>query len=537
MARELLLGNEAVARGAIDAGISGVYAYPGTPSTEITEYIQRSNEAKTGHIKSTWSTNEKTAYEEALGMSYAGKRALVCMKHVGLNVAADAFMNSALTGVKGGLVVTVADDPSMHSSQNEQDTRVYGKFAMLPVCEPSNQQELYDTMFYAFELSEKVSLPVILRITTRLAHSRSGVIRRELNNPQNKLDPETDPYKFILLPFSARKKYKALIETQQELEEQSENSFLNQHIPGKNHQLAVIACGISFNYAMEIREMHHLDFPVLKIGQYPIPRKQVQQFFQENEQILIAEEGYPVYEELLRGYFDSDQIKGRFDNTLPRTGELNPDFLATALNVPTANTRQVPDLLVNRPPMMCKGCSHRDVFEAINTIIEHKNNHVFSDIGCYTLGALPPYNSVISCVDMGASLTMAKGAADAGMRPSIAVIGDSTFTHSGMTGLIDAVNDRSAITVIISDNETTAMTGGQKAAGTDHLEKICIGLGVAPDHIRTITPLKNHLQENVDIMKEEFAYEGVSIIIAQRECIQQVILRRKQATKNKPTHA
>lgn len=534
MARELLLGNEAVARGAIDAGISGVYAYPGTPSTEITEYIQQSNEAKSGKIKSSWSTNEKTAYEEALGMSYAGKRALVCMKHVGLNVAADAFMNSALTGVKGGLVVTVADDPSMHSSQNEQDTRVYGKFAMLPICEPANQQELYDTMLHAFKLSEKVSLPVILRITTRLAHSRSGVVRKKLKAPQNKLNPETDPYKFILLPFSARKKYKALIETQQELEELSEKSFLNQLIPGENQKIAVIACGIAFNYTMEIREMYQLNFPVLKIGQYPIPRKQVHQFFQENQQILIAEEGYPVYEELLRGYFNNYQIKGRLDNTLPRTGELNPDLLAKALNIPQKQTRQAPNILVNRPPMMCKGCSHRDVFEAINLLIEPKNNHVFSDIGCYTLGALPPYNSVISCVDMGASLTMAKGAADAGMQPSIAVIGDSTFTHSGMTGLIDAVNDHSAITVIISDNQTTAMTGGQKAAGTGHLEKICIGLGVAPDHIRTITPLKNHLQENVEIMKNEFSYEGVSVIIAQRECIQQAILRRKQAKKDNP---
>lgn len=531
MSKLLLLGAEAVAQGAIDAGISGVYAYPGTPSTEITAYIQESKEGQTGKIRSSWSTNEKTAYEAALGMSYAGKRALVCMKHVGLNVAADAFINSAITGVKGGLVVTVADDPSMHSSQNEQDTRVYGKFAMIPVCEPASQQELYDTIFYAFDLSEKTELPVLIRITTRLSHSRSGVKRIAQQIKQNKLSPETDNRKFVLLPAIARKRYNQLVSSQANLEKISDDSGLNKLIKGNNNQLGIIAFGIAYNYTMEIREKFDLEFPVLKIGQYPLPKKLIHKFFNENEKILIAEEGYPVYEELLRGYFDHEKIKGRLDNTLPRTGELNPDFLAKALGIKPEETLSVPEVVAMRPPALCKGCGHRDVYEALNAVLDEANKHVFSDIGCYTLGALAPFNAISSCVDMGASVTMAKGAADAGLRPAVAVIGDSTFTHSGITGLLDAVNDKSAITLIISDNDTTAMTGGQDSAGTGRIAQICKGIGVEEEHIRTMVPLKNHLDENIQIMKEEFAYEGVSVIIANRECIQTALRKKKEKSK------
>lgn len=527
MSKQLLLGAEAVAQGAIDAGISGVYAYPGTPSTEITTYIQLSDEGKSGSIRSTWAANEKTAYEAALGMSYAGKRTLVCMKHVGLNVAADAFINSAITGVNGGMVVTVADDPSMHSSQNEQDTRVYGKFAMIPVCEPASQQELYDTIFHAFELSEKTKLPVIIRITTRLSHSRSGVQRVAEQTQQNTLSPEVDSRKFVLLPAIARRRYDNLVDQQVDLVELSENSSLNKLVEGSDSKLGVIAFGIAYNYTMEIREKYNLDFPVLKIGQYPLPKKMIDAFFEANDKILLAEEGYPVYEELMRGYFNNQKIQGRLDGTLPRTGELDPDKLAKALGIETEESLTIPDVVAMRPPMLCKGCGHRDVFEAMNLVLGETSKHVFADIGCYTLGALPPYNAITSCVDMGASVTMAKGASDAGLRPAVAVIGDSTFTHSGITGLLDAVNDKSPITLIISDNDTTAMTGGQDSAGTGKIGKICEGIGVEKEHIRLMIPLKNHLEENIQIMKEEFAYEGVSVIIANRECIQTAIKKKK----------
>jgi indolepyruvate ferredoxin oxidoreductase alpha subunit len=529
MKRQLLLGAEAVAQGAVDAGISGVYAYPGTPSTEITEFIQRSNEARIGGVRAAWSTNEKTAYEAALGMSYAGKRALVCMKHVGLNVAADPFINSAITGVNGGLVLAVADDPSMHSSQNEQDSRVYGKFAMVPVLEPASQQELYDSMFHAFELSESLRLPVMIRITTRLSHSRAGVERRAAI-AQNSLDAEYAPERYVLMPHNARRQYRHLLDLQPMLEELSESSFLNQPVEGHG-PLGVIAFGIGYNYVMEARLAHQLDCRVLKIGQYPLPKAQVDELFAACETVLVVEEGYPVYEELFRGYFDSPKVRGRLDGTLPRDGELTTDLVARALGVNPPETAAVPSIVAARPPELCKGCGHRDMYDAINFVMkEQASHHVFSDIGCYTLGALPPYNAIQTCVDMGASITMAKGAADAGLRPSVAVIGDSTFAHSGMTGLLDAVNDRSPLTVIIADNDTTAMTGGQcSSASGSKIIDLCLGLGVTEEHIRTIVPLKSHLQENIAVLREEFAYDGVSVVIAQRECIESAAKKKRRA--------
>ncbi|QQS51780.1 MAG: indolepyruvate ferredoxin oxidoreductase [Bacteroidota bacterium] len=525
----LLLGDEAIAQGGIDAGMSGIYAYPGTPSTEITEYVQNSHEAIQKGIHSSWSANEKTAYEAALGMSYAGKRSMVCMKHVGLNVAADAFMNSAITGVHGGMVVVVADDPGMHSSQNEQDSRFYARFAYIPALEPANQQEAYNAVHYAFDLSEQTGLPVMIRLTTRISHSRSGVIRTQ-NRNQNTLSPFNQSKRFILLPANARRQYNSLLEKQPGLEEISNHSSLNYLVEGDNLKMGIVAFGIAFNYVMEIRVRHQLQYPVMKIGQYPLPRTMLTKFFEKHESIMIVEEGYPVYEELLRGYFNNEKnILGRLDGTLPRTGELNPDYLAKALKIDLPPALPPSEILQPRPPMLCQGCSHRDVYEALNEAIRNDERHVFSDIGCYTLGALQPFESISTCVDMGASVTMAKGAADAGLRPAVAVIGDSTFTHSGMTGLLDAVNDQSPITVIISDNSTTGMTGGQHSSGEGKYIAICKALGVEENHIRVMNPLKVHYAENVKIFQEEFAYEGVSVIIAQRECIQTLAKKKKKA--------
>ncbi|NTU54422.1 MAG: indolepyruvate ferredoxin oxidoreductase [Chlorobiaceae bacterium] len=528
--RLLLLGAEAVAQGAIDAGLSGVYAYPGTPSTEITEYIQRSAEARVLGIRSSWSSNEKTAYEAALGMSYAGKRSLVCMKHVGLNVAADAFINSAITGVNGGLVLAVADDPSMHSSQNEQDSRFYGRFAMVPVLEPASQQELYDAMFHAFALSESVKLPVMVRMTTRLSHSRAGIKRRSAAVAQHPLHAEYAPERYVLMPHNARRQYQHLLDLQPQLEALSASSFLNRTVEGTT-TLGVIAFGIGFNYVMEARRMHGIKCRVLKIGQYPPPRQQIDNLFAACETVLMVEEGYPVYEELFRGYFGSPKIRGRMDGALPRTGELTTDLVASALGTKKPETTTVPEIVINRPPELCRGCGHRDLFEVLNLVMrEQAEHHVFSDIGCYTLGALPPFRAISTCVDMGASITMAKGAADAGLRPAVCVIGDSTFAHSGMTGLLDAVNDRSPVTIIIADNNTTAMTGGQtSSASGSKLERICRGLGVEEAHLRTIVPLKQHLQENVAVLREEIAYDGVSVVIARRECIESAAKKKRRS--------
>ena len=525
MQKLLLLGAEAIAQGAIDGGMSGIYAYPGTPSTEITEYVQHYDLAKERNIHSQWSTNEKTAMESGLGMSYAGKRAMVCMKHVGLNVAADAFINSAITGSNGGLLVTVADDPSMHSSQNEQDSRYYGKFAQIPILEPSSQQEAYDMAYYGFEMSEKFKIPVMIRITTRLAHSRAGVERKELLD-QNDVMLPSNPQQFVLLPSIARVQYKGLLNSFAGFIEDSELSTFNQYYEGEDKSLGIIACGLAYNYLMENFQNDDLKHPLLKIGQYPMPRSKVEKLMKECDEVLILEDGYPIIEELLKGYLGKEKVHGRLDGSLPRDGELNPNLIAKALKLASEEEvikldQETIDILKSRPPAMCVGCGHIDAYNALNEALsDYTVGRVFSDIGCYTLGALPPYNAINSCVDMGASITMAKGAADAGLIPAVSVIGDSTFTHSGITGLIDAVNEKSPITVLISDNFTTGMTGGQDSAALGKIEDICKGVGVEPEHIIVFVPLKKNHDMMVEIIKKELAYDGVSVIIPRRQCVQ-----------------
>lgn len=522
----LLLGDEAIAQGALDAGISGGYAYPGTPSTEILEYIQAAPEAEARGVHRKWSSNEKTAMEAALGMSYAGRRVLVSMKHVGLNVAADGFVNSAITGTNGGLVVVVADDPSMHSSQNEQDSRAYGRFAMVPVFEPSSQQEAYDMMFEAFALSEEMKVPVLMRITTRLAHSRADVTRREPLEPKQFPLP-TDPKQFTLLPVNARRNYIQLIDKQNVFITKSEESIFNQFVDGADKSLGILAMGITANYLRECYPESSCPHPVLYVRQYPLPEKALQQLKDSTDSLLILEEGMPVAEEMLRGIgVDCAGIKGRLDGTLPRTGELTPEHVAEALGVENVPTMSPPSLVRPRPPQLCQGCPHRDSYEFLNEALkEYENGRVFSDIGCYTLGALSPFEAIHTCVDMGASITMAKGGADAGVHPAIAVIGDSTFTHSGMTGLLDCVYENTPVVIIILDNDTTGMTGMQDSLATGRLHSICAGLGVAPEHIRDAVPLRKNHDANVAMLHEEIAHQGVSVVIAKRSCIH---LKRRQ---------
>ena len=389
MKKEILLGDEALGLGAIHAGLSGVYGYPGTPSTEIFEFIERRTK-KAGDVHAFWSTNEKVAYEEALGMSWAGKRALVCMKHVGLNVAADAFMNSAVTGTNGGLVLAVADDPGMHSSQNEQDSRFFAQFALIPCFEPRNQQECYDMMFEAYELSEELSVPVMVRLVTRIAHSRAGVAVRE-KRPQNELQPDKQIKKWTLLPVNARAQYKGLTEKQPELlrraEESSHNSLL---LKGKR---GVIACGLAGNYLYENLDDDH-DYSILSICQYPLPAGKVRQLVDHVDELLILEDGYPLVESTVRGLFGLDNVRvtGRMTDEIPRTGELNPDIVRAALGLdPLPVACEPAEELVSRPPALCKGCPHTDSFRALNEALNQFDNpQVFSDIGCYTLAALPP---------------------------------------------------------------------------------------------------------------------------------------------------
>lgn len=518
--KQLLLGDEAFALGAINAGLSGAYAYPGTPSTEILEYIQENTLARERGIHSHWSSNEKTAVEEALGMSFCGKRSIVSMKHVGLNVAADPFVNSAMTGANGGMLVVAADDPSMHSSQNEQDSRFYGAFALLPVLEPSNQQEAYDMAAYGFELSEKYRVPVLVRFVTRLSHSRAVVVTNE-PTAENALHYPAERPQWVLMPVNSRRRYPRLIETYEELKAVSEESPFNKFIEAPDHSTGIIASGIAYNYVMEAFGGNP-PYPVVKISQYPLPQAMIARLALECGRIAVIEEGQPVIEERIRGLLGAPvEIIGKLSGELPRTGELTVEAVEKALGIQPKERRAMPQVVVPRPPALCQGCGHRDVYNALNrALADYESPKVFGDIGCYTLGYLAPFNAIDTVVDMGASITMAKGAADAGQHPAIAVIGDSTFTHSGMTGLLDAINENSPITVIISDNLTTGMTGGQDSQGTGKLREICLGLGADPAHVRTIDSLPKNVEEMYHLFREEIDYKGLSVIISVRECIQ-----------------
>ena len=527
--KKLLLGDEAFALAAINAGLSGAYGYPGTPSTEIMEFIQANATAKERGIHSHWSSNEKTAYEEALGMSYAGKRSIVTMKHVGLNASADAFVNSGMTGANGGMLVAVADDPSMHSSQNEQDSRFYGEFAFIPVLEPSDQQEAYDMAEYGFKLSEKYEIPVIVRFVTRLSHSRATVEVDSEAIAENEIHFPQDGRRWVLMPGNSRLRYKELIKIYDRLETASETSPYNSYTPGTDHSLGIIVSGIAANYLNEVFP-EGCPFPTVKISQYPLPKVMLHGLAKECNELLVVEEGQPFIEKGLRGILNSGKkIYGKLDGSLIRTGELNPDHIRECLlkirpeldTIKAGDIREACDITVARPPSLCKGCGHRDVYQALNdTLAGYKDARVFGDIGCYTLGYLAPFKALHTVLDMGASITMAKGASEAGVHPSVAVIGDSTFTHSGLSGLLDAVNEDSDMLVIISDNMTTGMTGGQDSQGTGKIEEICIGLGVKPEHLHTINSLPKNHDEMVDLFKKAIDHRGLSVVVSRRECIQ-----------------
>ncbi len=532
MKQEVLLGDEAVALGAVHAGLTGGYSYPGTPASEIMEYLIRaSNGGK--KFTASWSVNEKVAYEEALGVSFAGKRALVSMKHVGLNVAADPFMNSAITGANGGLVVVVADDPGMHSSQNEQDSRYFAQFAQIFCFEPSSHQEAYDMTRNAFGLSERFGIPVLIRMVTRLSHSRSRVQPRPPQKQNSlKYGEGTD---WTLLPVNARRQFKILVDKQRDLiKASSETKFNSLKINEENTALGVIASGIAYNYVLENYTDEALAPSILKITTYPLPEDLIKKMVEHVDTILVVEEGYPFIEKNIKGLFgiSGKEIRGKLNDSLPSTGELSPEIVRQALDLEPLPKRTIDAFpLAARPPQLCQGCSHADTYRALNEALEsYSRANVFSDIGCYTLGALPPYNAIQSCVCMGASVSMAKGGAEAGVYPSVAVIGDSTFAHSGLTPLLDAAAVNTNMTVLILDNATVAMTGGQPTfASGAKLERMIEGLGVEKEHIRAIVPLPKNHAANALVMKEEFDYQGLSVVIAARECVQQA--RRKKRRK------
>ena len=522
----LFMGGEAVGMAAIDAGISGMFSYPGTPATEIFEFVQRRTEQDES-VAARWSANEKVAYEEALGMSFVGKRSLVSMKHVGLNVAADPFINSGLTGAHGGLVLAVADDPGMHSSQNEQDTRFYGDFAQLPMFEPCNQQEAYDMTRDAFELSERLELPVVIRLVTRLAHSRSNVVRREPADVSRDVNPVSDTRDWTLLPVNARRRFRRLLNMQESLREFSADSAYNKLTLRGGH--GILASGIAYNYVLEVIGADS-SYSMLKVGTYPAPAELIRKLVGHCEDILVVEDGYPYIETQLNGLLGvpGKAIHGKRSGHLPMDGEMQADLVRKALGMEPLENPGAVGGLPGRPPSLCKGCPHCDTFYAIlEATKDYDHPILFSDIGCYTLGALPPYNAVQSCIDMGASIGLALGAVKGGAHPVLCTIGDSTFTHSGMTPLLGAAHEDANMTVLILDNATVGMTGGQEVFSTgEHLLKLIKGLGVKEEHLISFEPLKRNAEENTQLVRREIEHRGLSVLVARRECIQ---LKRQQA--------
>lgn len=555
----VLLGDEALALGALHAGLSAGYGYPGTPSTEIMEYLIENYKNNNGPL-AQWCSNEKTAYEAALGASFAGKRSIITMKHVGLNVAADPFMNSSLLGIKGGLIIVVADDPSMHSSQGEQDSRFYADYAMIPCFEPTTQQEAYEMVFEAFEVSEKYHVPVMMRMVTRLAHSRAVVhpIAKEKFIPENKTS-KANGNDWMLLPALARRNYDKMLAKQVDLTYWSDNCQWNKlELNPKRTDIAIITSGLGRNYYLENLEDYKTlcearfegkGLPsTLHIGTLPLPTESIKKLAKNVEQILIIEEGMPFVEKQLRSVLPQNvKVIGKFSGELPRAGELNPDNVRSALGLPQIKSvateylgknsplSQMCENLAGRPPQLCKGCPHADSYTAINLAVKsmaekdgEENVAVMADIGCYALGAVPPYQAVESIVCMGASIGMARGAALAGIKNAIGVIGDSTFLHSGMTNLVDAISSKSPITAIILDNSIVAMTGCQQTIlPSSKLESLLLGLGVEKEHLRVLATNPNTHEENARIIEEECNYRGVSVIVMVRECLEAFRLRTK----------
>ncbi|HVL68259.1 MAG TPA: thiamine pyrophosphate-dependent enzyme [Vicinamibacterales bacterium] len=525
MAVRTLLGDEAVALGGIHAGISAAYGYPGTPSTEILEFLLQHRP----EVAASWAVNEKTAYEQALGVSMAGRRVLVTMKHVGLNVAADPFVNSALLDINGGLVLAVADDPGMHSSQNEQDSRLLADFARTICLEPHDAQSAYDMTREAFDLSERFHVPVVLRLVTRLAHCRTGV-EVGASRPPNPLSKAPDHGNWVLLPANARRRWRDLLDRQADFLAFSEHSAHNELTAGSG-EAGVITAGIARHYLAEHLPELEQRPPILHVGTYPLPAALLRRFAAQVRRILVLEDGYPFIERMLRGVLPAPvAIAGRETGDLPIDGELTPDTVRRALGLP--QRPHLPGVPVPaRTPQLCNGCPHIDTVRALKEALEGLPRQlVASDIGCYTLAALPPLAALDSCVCMGASIGMAKGASDAGLKPTVALIGDSTFLHSGLTPLLDAVAADTDMTVIIADNEVVGMTGGQPTlVGSSRLYPILIGLGVPAEHCHLIEAHPRYAVTNAELIRREIEHPGLSVIVAVRECVESVRARKARA--------
>ncbi len=507
MERVLMLGTDAIARGAIEAGISYVTSYPGTPATQILEYI-----AKNSNIPCEWSINEKVAFEVAYGVSLTGRRVLCSMKHVGLNVAADPFMTSSYLGVRGGFVLAVGDDPGAYSSQNEQDSRFYAYFAKIPCLEPYDGETAKFYTKIAFEISEELGLPVMVRSQTRLLHCYSPVTLGEIEK-EKEVNLTKDPQHLIAIPKHVIPLHKELNVKQAKILEILKRYNFNEIIAGKG-KTGIIACGLTFTYALELAK----DLPILKITAYPIDEILLKEFLNGLEEVIVLEEGYPLIEKLVRCFHS--RVRGKLSGDLPLEGELGPEPL---LRLFGRDTKKPLEKVPPRPPFLCPGCPHREFYKAL---LEAKPNFVTGDIGCYTLGCLPPLSALDTCLCMGASIGKAIGIAKQGVKRVAAVIGDSTFLHSGIPALIDAVYNKADILVCILDNSVVAMTGHQptphfgltaKLEETKkvNLSEICKACGV--DSVTEINPFKK--DEMVSALRKGLENPGVHVVISRRPCI------------------
>jgi indolepyruvate ferredoxin oxidoreductase alpha subunit len=508
--KSLLSGNEAVARGAWEAGCRVATAYPGTPSTEIIENI-----TKYAEISAEWSVNEKVALEVAAGASFAGARALVAMKHVGLNVAADPFFTMGYSGVTGGFVIVSADDPGMWSSQNEQDNRHYGRHAKVPILEPSDSSEAKVFTKLGFEISEKYDTPVLLRLTTRICHS-SCLVDLQPRKEAKAKGYVKDIRKRLVLPAHARILHTKVEERLEKLASYSEVFPYNKIERGKK-TLGIITSGVSYQYAKDVFP----DASFLKLSfTYPLPQKLIRRFARTVKKLIVVEEGDPILETEIRAM--GIKITGK--DRLPRCGELTPKVVRDSISKKRAaaiKSRKIPP----RPPVLCPGCPHRGVFYVINKL----KLVATGDIGCYTLGALPPLNAMDTCVCMGASVTNVQGMENAlgqeFSKKAVAVLGDSTFFHSGITGLVNAVYNKRNLNLLILDNFTTAMTGHQPHPGTGKLAKGEQGKRVPPEDVargcgvemvKVVNP--NDLKATEHAIKEALSAEGVTVLIFRRPC-------------------
>ena len=525
MKREYMLGNEAIAYGLYEGGVDASFSYPGTPSSEITEKLVEIIGNKNIYVE--WSINEKVAYENAYGVSLAGGRSCVIMKHVGLNVAADPFMTSIYTGVKGGILLIVADDPFAHSSQNEQDSRRYWQFSKTVCFEPSSIQEAKNMVIFAFDFSEKISLPVMIRSVTRLSHGKADVSIGCRKKRKGKYIFEKDPSKFVMVPSNARVALKNLLQKQEIIKKEIDKLPFNK-LEKKKGKIGVVACGLTYSYVKEFVETEKISCSILKIGTYPLPEKKVKKFLQDISEVIIFEEGDNVVEELIYFYSKKFNLKnkiyGKTNNFVEKSGELSVDKVEETFSKIKGRRKKTYSIsLPVRPPVLCAGCPHLGSFYILKKVFG-KDAIFTGDIGCYTLGI--KLGTIDTCLCMGAGITVGTGVSRFEKKDVVSIIGDSTFFHTGIPGLINAVYNKSNQVISILDNRTTAMTGHQPHPGTGmnvkgekttniDLKKLVEGCGVK--NVIEVDPYE--IKKSVKKVKEIKNKDGLKVIIFKRECV------------------